>query len=377
MYTFFILFFSVYFLSNLYIFIRGWQALEIAPTLRWIYAVVFVLCVFSYIVARIFANFLSFSVYSVILWIGSIWFFLLVYFLMFILLIDFTRVINSVFHFLPAFLYKNYPQTKLYIILLVLGITFISASYGYYNRSNIKLKTIEVSAKKRIGKQYRLVFFSDLHLTPINNHKFLSKLVSKVNALQPDLILIGGDLADEGIANLRRWKIADEFRNLRSRLGIYAILGNHEYINNADSLVKHFTTLGIRFLIDDFVEIDNSFILVGRDERSRIRFWKENRKSLADLTREINSPLPRILLDHVPLDLNESREHDFILQLSGHVHNGQFFPGNLFTSLIYEISWGYKKIGSTHYYVSSGVGSWGPPIKIFSDAEIVLIILNL
>lgn len=377
MYTFFIVFFSIYLLSNLYIFIRGWQALEIAPPLRWIYVAVFVICVFSYIFARIFSKVLPLSAYSGILWIGSIWFFFLVYFLMFALLIDFIRLINSSFHFLPAFIYKNYPQTKLYTLLLVLGITLISASYGYYNRSNIKLKTIEISADTQFGKKYRLVFFSDLHLTPINDHNFLSKLVAKVNSLNPELILIGGDLADEEVSNLRRWKIADEFRNLRSKLGIYAILGNHEYINNADSLVKYFTTLGIRFLVDDFVEIDSSFILVGRDDRSRTRFRKESRKSLAEITRKINSPLPRILMDHVPLDLNESREQNFILQLSGHTHNGQFFPGNLFTSMIYEISWGYKKIGSTHYYVSSGVGSWGPPIKIFSDAEIVLIILKL
>lgn len=377
MYAFFIVFFSIYFLSNLYIFIRGWQALEIAPPLRWIYTVVFILFVFSYFTARIFAKVLPLSGYSVILWIGSIWFFLLIYFLMFVLLIDFTRFINFAFHFLPEFIYKKYLQTKLYILLLVLGISITSALYGYYNRSNIKLKTIEVSAEKQIGKEYRLAFFSDLHLTPINGHKFLSKLVSIINSLQSDLILIGGDLADEEVANLRRWKLADEFRNLRSKFGNYAILGNHEYISNADSLVKYFTSLGIRFLIDDFVEIDRSFILVGRDERSRTRFRKENRESLAEITRRINSLLPRILLDHVPLDLNESREQNFILQLSGHTHNGQFFPGNLLTSMIYEISWGYKKIGTTHYYVSSGVGSWGPPIKIFSDAEIVLIILKL
>ncbi|MGQ9819233.1 MAG: metallophosphoesterase [Candidatus Kapaibacteriales bacterium] len=377
MYTFFFAFFLIYFLSNLYIFVRGWQALELFAPIRWIYAVVFVLCVFSYVVAKVFSKVLPLSLYSVILWIGSIWFFLLVYFLMLVLLIDFTRFLNSFFNFLPAFIHKNYLQTKFYVLLLVLGITFISASYGYLNRSNIKLKTIEVSTDKQMGKEYRLVFFSDLHLTPINDHFFLSNVVSKVNSLQPDLILIGGDLADEDVVNLRRWKIADEFRNFRSKFGNFAILGNHEYLNNADSLVKHFTTLGIRFLIDDFVEIDNSFILVGRDDRSRTRYRKENRKSLAEITREINSPLPRILLDHVPLDLNEAQEHNYILQLSGHTHNGQFFPGNLITSMIYRISCGYKKIGSTHYYVSSGVGSWGPPIKIFSDAEIVLIILKL
>ena len=81
--------------------------------------------------------------------------------------------------------------------------------------------------------------------------------------------------------------------------------------------------------------------------------------------------LPVILLDHTPVKLNEATENKIDLQLSGHTHNGQMFPLNFITNLIYEVSWGYLKKGNTQFYVSSGIGSWGPPVKLASDAEIV------
>lgn len=377
MYIFFITFFGLYFLANLYIFARVWQSLALLPNARIYFAFAFVFFAISYVLARLLARFLPLVLYSILLWVGSIWFFLLVYFLLFCLVIDIVRFLNYLLHFLPDIFYRDYPKTKFYLFLVVVAVTFLTAIFGYYNSRKIKIKTIEIAAEKAVGKEYRLVFFSDLHLTPINDHQFLSNIVREANNLHPDLILIGGDIADESSTNLRRWKIADDFSKFKSRFGTFAILGNHEYINNADSIVEYFSTLGVRFLIDDYVVVDGSMVLIGLDELSKARFTGKTRKSLEELTNSINYDLPKILLDHVPKDLSEAQKNNILLQLSGHTHNGQFFPGNLITKLVYEISWGYKKIGATHYYVSSGVGTWGPPIKICSDAEIVLIILKV
>lgn len=377
MYIFFVVFFTVYFLANFYVFLRGWQALELVPKAKYVYTSLFIFFVVAYLIARFFSKSLPLSIYFVLLSSGGIWFFFLAYFFLFCIAIDVVRIFNSFLHFIPEKFFVTYPQTKFYLFLAVVGITLLVSFYGLYNRSNIKVKTLEISTDKPVGKDYRIVFFSDLHLTPINNHKFVSNLVSKVNALQPDLILIGGDLTDENVKNLRRWKLADNFKNFKAKFGVYSIFGNHEYINQADSIAKFFSEMGVRFLVDSSVIIDSSFVLIGRDEYSKSRFTGKVRRKLEEITKSINTDLPKILLDHTPNDLASARRNNVLLQLSGHTHNGQFFPLNLITRLVYEISWGYRKIGSTHYYVSSGVGSWGPPIKICSDAEVVLIILKI
>ena len=122
--------------------------------------------------------------------------------------------------------------------------------------------------------------------------------------------------------------------------------------------------------------VNNSFILVGREDVSKQNFTQKRRKSLSEILNSSTENLPVILLDHTPYKLKEAQDNRIALQLSGHTHNGQMFPINLITNLISELSWGYMKKGSTHYYVSSGVGSWGPRVKLASDAEIVNIKLN-
>jgi hypothetical protein len=118
------------------------------------------------------------------------------------------------------------------------------------------------------------------------------------------------------------------------------------------------------------MKLNDSFYIIGREDRS-VSFTGDKRKSLIEIMKEKSGNLPTILLDHTPTGLNEAAENKIDLQLSGHTHNGQMFPLNFITGMIYELSRGYLKKGETHYYVSSGAGSWGPPVKLASDAEIV------
>jgi predicted MPP superfamily phosphohydrolase len=203
----------------------------------------------------------------------------------------------------------------------------------------------------------------------------LPKLVNKINALNPDIILFAGDIVDDKAEILKAQGIGKSFLKLKSKYGLFTINGNHEFINGINSSVRYAQKLGMTVLRDTAVLIDESFYLIGREDSTKFRFEGVHRKTLASIVEELDS-FPKILIDHTPFNLSEAVQNNIDLQLSGHTHHGQIWPANIITSLIYEISWGYKKSGNTHFYVTSGAGTWGPPVRTGSKSEIVNIKIN-
>ena len=134
---------------------------------------------------------------------------------------------------------------------------------------------------------------------------------------------------------------------------------------------------GIRFLLDSHAVIDGSFHLLGRKDRGAGRSGGARRKDMKILRQALTPDLPVVLLDHQPYDLHEAEENGMDLQISGHTHGGQFFPGNIVVAFMYEKISGYHSRGATQYYISSGIGTWGPAIRIMSRPEIALIKLKL
>ena len=159
-------------------------------------------------------------------------------------------------------------------------------------------------------------------------------------------------------------------------LRIFTINGNHEFINGVNSSVKYAEKLGMKILRDEYKFIDSSFYVVGREDASMIQFTGKQRRTLQQIVESIETEHPIILLDHTPYRLEEAQKNNIALQLSGHTHHGQIWPANIITNMIYEVSRGYKKKGNTHYYVSSGAGTWGPPVRTGSKSEIVYIKLK-
>jgi predicted MPP superfamily phosphohydrolase len=129
-------------------------------------------------------------------------------------------------------------------------------------------------------------------------------------------------------------------------------------------------------LRDTAILVDNRFYLVGREDRDRSRFIGKPRKELDELMQTVNLSLPVIMMDHQPFNLGRVAKLGIDLQLSGHTHHGQMWPFNHITTAIYELSRGYKMIGNTHFYVSTGFGTWGPPVRLGNRPEIVQIILK-
>jgi hypothetical protein len=117
--------------------------------------------------------------------------------------------------------------------------------------------------------------------------------------------------------------------------------------------------------------IDSSFYLIGREDVVMKQFTGKERKTLAEIISAVNSDHPKILLDHTPVKLEQAERNGIDLQFSGHTHHGQIWPANIITNMIYEVSWGYLKKGKTHFYVTSGAGTWGPPVRTGSKSEIV------
>jgi len=292
----------------------------------------------------------------------------MLYFFLSVVALDLLRVIDFAFHIIPPF--NNYPNVKLITFGIVSAVVLIIIIAGFINTRVFKIETLnlKIPAKNSTIKELNAVMISDLHLSTINGEDFVKSIVDKINSLHPDIVLIAGDLVDDRSTVLREKGIGSSLKELKPPLGVFGITGNHEYINGVDSAVNYMTELNIVPLRDTILTISNSFVLIGREDRSR---GLSKRKSLKELVDESEHNLPTILLDHTPFHLEEAMDNGIDLQLSGHTHNGQMFPINLIVGRIYEMAWGYLRKGNTQYYVSSGVGTWGPPIRTGSRSEIV------
>lgn len=366
---FFIVFFTLYTVVNFYIGLRGWQALEAFPYLRPWYVVIFVYLAFSYLFAKIFQKQLSDLVYMILESSGSFWFAMLLYFFLAVVIVDISRLFG--------FTYSNYPNAKAIAFAVVLLLTLITLTLGFFNTRNPIIKTVNINLKTKTDFTGTItaVLISDIHLSTINNDRFANMIAQRINRLNPDIVFVAGDLVDDKADYLKRYSIGYSFKKLSPRYGVYGITGNHEYINGVETCVKYMKELGITVLRDSFVVIDNKFVLAGRDDRAKNQFIADRRKELGVILKDSPS-LPVILMDHTPFGLDDAINNNVDLQLSGHTHHGQMFPLNLITNLLYETSMGYHKRGNTQFYVSSGVGTWGPPVRTGSHSEIVYLKIN-
>ena len=370
---FFIIFLTIYTSLNFYVFIRGWQIISAYPMLKPIYAVLFVVIAYGYVLAKVLYKFLHPAVYDILLGVGALWFAFLAYFLISLLLIDIVRLFDGWFHFLPSTITNNYEYAKKITAIVVIALVGLIVFLGNLNKRNIEIRTLEITIPKGDSNlnELNIVMASDIHLSPIDGEQLLTKVVDKINSLNPDIILFAGDIVDDKAKVLEERGIGESFRRLKSKYGVYSINGNHEFINGVESCVRYAQIYGIKFLRDSYELIDSSFYLIGREDSSMPQFTGKQRKTLEEIVKEISTNHPKILLDHTPFKLEQALQNGMDLQLSGHTHHGQIWPANLITKMIYEVSWGYKKKGNTHYYVSSGAGTWGPPVRTGSSSEIV------
>jgi predicted MPP superfamily phosphohydrolase len=378
----FVIFFSialsVYALINYYIFIREWEAGGFQSTWRTIYVAAFLLLSISFIAGRMLERVTLSWFSSTLVLLGSFWLAAMVYFLLFAFAIDIIRLLNFIVPFFPSFLTVNPERTKEVTSFVVIIVVTVIVLGGYINARTPIIKTLELSILKngRTIKSLNIAVASDIHLGTIVCKSKLERIVEHINSLNPDLVLLPGDVVDEDIGPVIRNNLGETLRKIRSKYGVFAITGNHEYIGGVEPACRYLAEHGITMLRDASVKIGDGLYVVGREDISIRGFTGKTRKPLSELMAEVDKSYPVILMDHQPFRLAEAEANGVDLQLSGHTHHGQLWPFNFITKKVYELSWGYKKKGSTHYYVSCGVGTWGPPIRTGNRPEIINIKLQ-
>ena len=376
--AFIFIFISVFGFLNCYVFIRGWQVLASSPGIRPAYAILYWLVALSFIGGRGLENVLPSTLTDILAWIGSFWIAALLYFLLAALVLDALRIVNHFLPFFPGFVTENYARAKCATAGVVIGAVALTLLGGFINARFPRVNELEISVNKPAGKlkTLNIVMVSDIHIGTIIGRSWGEPFVDKINALSPDIVLMPGDIVD-GQPGLSMHKNPGEaMRRIQARYGVFAAPGNHEYIGSGGSVSLYMADLNITLLRDQHIKIGNSFFVVGRDDRSMGRRAGQSRKDLKTLMDEVDRRLPVILLDHQPYNLHEAAENGVDLQLSGHTHYGQLWPVNYIVKALYEIAWGYKRIGDTHYYVSNGAGTWGPPVRVGKRPEIVFVRMN-
>ena len=239
---------------------------------------------------------------------------------------------------------------------------------------------VKIDKSAKVNK-LRIVQLSDIHINDMTSSDRIQHMVDKVNQLDADFIVITGDTLDRRLQPFTEKGFDKQFQQFKSKYGTYIIFGNHEYLNikeennHEQDIINAFKHANMKVLKDDVVHLDNVGItFIGRDDFSSSRY-DIKRASLPDLMVFSNTNKPIILLDHQPHDLDEPANLGVDLMISGHTHAGQVFPINLIEKLIYKNNYGIYKNTKQHFtsIVSSGFGFWGPPIRLMTRSEIVVI----
>ncbi len=373
----FLIFFSVvltiYGLINTYIFLRGWQAIPAESPWRTAYAALFWMLALSFVAGRILEH-VALSWFSdILVWTGSFWLAAMAYFLLILLCIDLLRLIDRFVPFFPGSLRSLSMTGRQLIAAGILVVVALAVTYGHLNARTPRVRTIEISIAKRSAvPSLKVVAVSDVHLGTLVCRRFFARIVEEINALDPDLVLFAGDVIDEDLEPVIRQDLGESLKRIKSRLGVYGITGNHEFIGGVEEAAAYLTEHGVRLLRDSAATVDDTIVLVGREDVSRRQFEGKERRPLEEFAGSIDHSLPIILMDHQPIDLQPAVDFGADLQISGHTHNGQLWPFNYIAEAVYEVSWGLKQKGSTSIYVSSGVGTWGPPVRTGNVPEIVV-----
>ena len=283
--------------------------------------------------------------------------------------------------------------SSLYGIILCLSLVcgFTTATYGMFHAQEIQVRRYDIAVDKP-GKDMTVVFVADLHLSVNSELSTTVKMVDLINRENPDLVLVGGDIftsSYEALFDPQYYSSA--LSNIRSRLGVYGVYGNHDVDEpllggfpmaplseafRTPRMEQFMKDSGFTMLSDETVLIDGFLQLIGRVDGEKAGDGTNNRMSAAELLKGIDRAKPVLVLEHEPREYRKLKEAGADVVLSGHTHNGQVFPGNLIVPLFNENGWGYKVVDGLQTLVTAGIGYYGPPIRVGTDSEISVIRLT-
>lgn len=374
----FIIFFSVVLIVhiavNYYLFrhtkplfnLEGWLGVTLKTA--------FIFLVLSYPIGRVMERLMPSATAEFIAKIGAFWLGAMLYLTLLFLLFDLVRLVYHITGF-PNFLSPSNGIAHFRkMVIGIYSITSIILFAGYLNALYPLVNKLYIKTEKSLKDNNKLTIgmASDIHLGTIISNGRLERFVAMMNEQKPDIILLAGDIFDEDLGPVIKNDMGKQLSRLKAPLGVYAVTGNHEYIGGVEPAVKYLEDHNIKVVRDTTFVVGDFLNIVGREDRQSQVMGGKARKPLDQIINGVNSQFFTILLDHQPYNLNEALENGIDLQLSGHTHHGQMFPFNLITKSIFEVSKGLKKLDNTYVFVSTGFGTWGPPVRIGNRPEIVL-----
>ena len=396
-----LVFFLLPLLGCAYVGWHVWRILPLATVWKWVVVLLMTTCFALFILNFVIGlDRVPLPLARVMYNVGNSTLFILLYLFMLFLALD---VVALVLHFARpslgeemrmGFLRDSLPGT-----LCVLGFMVVLFTYANLHYLHKVRVPMEINTKGKVTRPLKLVLMSDLHLGYHNSRAEFAKWVDIVNAEQPDLVLIAGDIIDISVRPLLEENVAEEFKRIKAP--IYACLGNHEYYSGEPRAQKFYRDADIHLLRDSVVTLPDygNLTIIGRDDRTNGRRAPLSSPEgdtivMPSATKTIDSPSGAIgeaapllrgqaldgsfsiLLDHQPYHLERTAAAGIDFQFSGHTHYGQVWPISWIEDAIYECAYGSLTKGNTRFYVTSGIGIWGGKFRIGTQSEYVVLTLK-
>ena len=262
-------------------------------------------------------------------------------------------------------LFTLYAKGAFLIVLAVVA-------YGGWNALHPVVREVEHVTGKNLPQPVKIVLVTDIHLGSLFGRQYAAELTERINRQNADVVLFGGDQVDNNLDYLLREKSYEPLKIIKSKYGVYAVLGNHDYFSGrVREDLELFKSIGFHMLVDEAVDLPCNVHLVGlEDYRTRPK-----NSSLEKLAGTVPGKA-NLLLEHQPRRFSEAERAGYDLYMAGHTHGGQQAPLNLMTRRMYQLDYGSKKFGNMLGIVSCGYGLWGSPVRIGNTPEIVVITLK-
>ncbi len=351
---------------NYYVALRLYQLIPANLIVRIAFIAIITICIGSLFLFFPLYKSLSLTAGALMYRIGTAWIIGFAYFLLLFVLVDLLKLSNKLFHFIDKDVLYNLTHHNYISFFLVIGsvvgLLFIG-NINYHNKRRVHFN-IETTKLPQNQQPIRVVGISDLHLGYTIGATELEEWVQTINAEKPDIVIMGGDLIDNNAKLVGHMELDKVLRKIDAPMGVYACLGNHEYIAGLRESLDFHEKSNIQILKDTTFMVTDNLMLIGRDDVTNTK-----RMELNTIVNGANDKHFKLLLDHQPSNLEQAEQQKIDLQFSGHTHNGQVFPFSLVAEAIFENTHGMIQKGLTKIYVSSGLGIWGGKFRIGTQSE--------
>jgi uncharacterized protein len=346
-----------------------------SPAMLWTLRGLAAFLAVSYILARVSERYTPESVSRALDWVASIWVGLMWELLWITVVLFLAKLILLVSGFWSRFDPVSLVALGRYSAISTISLALLLCGWGMLQaRRPARITEVMVPIKNITPelRKLRIVEASDFHSGILLRTPQISRMTERIMSVKPDLILLPGDIVDQSSDGVLQ--IAEAFRKLKAPLGVYGSTGNHEYYVGIKTSLEFCEAGGIRMLMNERVELPVGLVIAGIEDRTARQMGRP-RPTIEQLVDGVARDKPIILLNHSPFadEANAAANAGVDLMLSGHTHGGQIWQFNYFSRLAFKYNRGLYNLGEGHQFTTTGIGTWGPPMRIGAPPEIVLI----